>query len=236
MKTRTSNHKVDQVDAVLEDTTIGDSKAIVQGNGNKISEQEARKNELERLRDILYGSQSRAIEQRMSDLEARTAQGHQEVLDTLSERLDALNTLFSNQIISLRTELNDLVGQENVKQSTALQSVQRELNARLDFQQKENTENLQIVQRSLSERLDQLVSDTNLQMQNLQRDSSERLNQINTEQSERTRTNQIEARQRTENLRTELNQINGLLSEQKLSRDELSVLFMELSHRLQREN
>ena len=197
---------------------------------------DARQNELERLRDILYGSQSRAIEQRMSDLEARTARSHQEILDILSEQLEALNTSFNNQITALRTELNDRIGQESAQQSAAVQSAQRELNARLDFQQKENTENLQVVQRSLSERLDKLSADTTLQMQNMQRELSERINQTVADQTERAHNNQNDTRQRIDNLRTELTQINQLLTGQKISRDELGMLLLELSHRLQREN
>ena len=149
--------------------------------------------------------------------------------------LDALNASFGKQIADLRTELKDLIGQERSQQNTALQLAQRELNDRLDFQQKENTENLQVVQRSLSDRLDKLAADTNQQMQHIQRDLSDRLNQINTEQTERARNNQIEARQRVDNLRAELNQFNSLLSGQKVSRDELGVLLLELSHRLQKE-
>lgn len=234
MLKRSPKQKTDQVVEMPIDPSPDDLESPASEN-NPTTPSDARQNELERLRDILYGSQSRATEQRMSDLEARSARLHQELLDTLSERLEALSTSFNNQITALRSEFNDRVAQESGQQSTALQSAQREFNTRLDFQQKENTENLQVVQRSLSERLDKLTADTNQQMQNMQRDLSERINQTSSDQTERARNNQNETRQRIENLREELNHISNLLSGQKISRDELGMLLLELSHRLQRE-
>ena len=49
--------------------------------------------ELERLRDILFGSQTRSTEQRLNDLESQLETMRREFTDMFNEKVDGLESL-----------------------------------------------------------------------------------------------------------------------------------------------
>lgn len=89
-------------------------------------------NELERLRDILFGAQSRTIEERLHALDIRVTQQYQEIITLLQTQEASLRTEIATQHNALREAL-----QENTQASqarddalhAALQSVEQRLEA-----------------------------------------------------------------------------------------------------------
>ena len=69
--------------------------------------------ELGRLRDILFGSQSRTLEKRLSDLEIGLGNTKRELTDTLNDKIQALSDSSSAQLSSARGELTAKMDGQN---------------------------------------------------------------------------------------------------------------------------
>lgn len=68
------------------------------------ADQEPTPNELERLREILYGNQARSTEKRLEGLEMRLDAVHHELSDAVSQRVGALADSSAAQLAAIRKE------------------------------------------------------------------------------------------------------------------------------------
>jgi tetrahydromethanopterin S-methyltransferase subunit G len=95
-------------------------------------------NELERLRDILYGERVRSIEERLDEVEQRITRNTTEMnrridhdVEELGKRLDSLNKRFDERLLALQTQqsadlsnkmeqLSQQLNQQSASQTLAL--------------------------------------------------------------------------------------------------------------------
>ncbi|MCP4423185.1 MAG: hypothetical protein GY803_01700 [Chloroflexi bacterium] len=84
-------------------------------------------NDLDQLRHILYGNQTRATEQRLNDLEARLENVRRELSDDLNERAASLSGSASAQLTETRQALNEQIDQTTVDFSQRLDKLINDL-------------------------------------------------------------------------------------------------------------
>ncbi len=210
--------------------------------------------DLNRLRDILYGSQARTTEKRLNALENRLSAIHQEMHDLLDKRFHTATETAANELNLTNRTLTDRLAQQSTDQSAQVRSVQqtlteqlqaqennlaaqirtnrRELNERLEQVETSQSTQLQEAQRELNQRLDTLAADLSAQLRQVEKELSERLERTNANQLERLDLLKSESGQRDEALRQELLLLTSQLSERKVSRQDLSQMLVELGLRL----
>lgn len=164
---------------------------------------ESRSGELENLREILFGNQARATEDRLNQLE--------ENLQTVQRNFtDALN-----------------------KQNTALREVtaaaEKDLAAQISNQASLAKANHQ----ALEESINQLRADTKRQIEDLQTTISQELETLRDNVSNQIRRLQNESRQRDDDLRQELLTVSSWLDSKLTPRQDLGQMLMEIAQRLQ---
>lgn len=192
--------------------------------------------ELGRLRDILFGSQSRTLEKRLSDLETGLKSLRQEMNNLLQDQIVALSESTSVQFVETRREFNEKLDKQGTDQSAQLRTAQKDLTERLDRQAVEQSAQLQTVQKQLTDNLEKFAADMLRQLRETHKELSDRLDKQAAEQAERTRTLQSEARQRDDSLRQELLSMAASLENKKTSRQDLGQMLMELGLRLRQES
>jgi hypothetical protein len=173
--------------------------------------------ELGRLRDILFGSQSRTLEKRLSDLETGLRSLRQELTNLVQDQISALSESTSGQFVETRREFNEKLDKQGTDQSTQLRAVQKDLIEKLD-------------------NLESFAADVLRQLRETHKELSDRLDKQAAEQTERTRNLQSEARQRDDSLRQELLSMAASLDNKKASRQDLGQMLMELGLRLRQES
>lgn len=192
--------------------------------------------ELGRLRDILFGSQSRTLEKRLGDLETDLKTSRQEMDNLLRDQISALSESTSSQFTETRREFNEKLDRQGTEQSAQLRAAQKDLMERLERQSAEQANQLSAVQKQLSDSLEKLASDLLRQIRETHKELSDRLDKLSAEQTERTRNLQSETRQRDENLRQELLAMAASLDTKKASRQDLGQMLVELGVRLRQES
>ncbi|MBK8616980.1 MAG: hypothetical protein IPN96_07675 [Anaerolineales bacterium] len=192
--------------------------------------------ELGRLRDILFGSQSRTLEKRLSDLETGLRFLRQETTDLLQDQIGTLAESTNTQFMETRREFNEKLDKQGIDQSAQLRAAQKDLSERLDRQSVEQSSQLQAVQKQLSDNLEKFAADLMRQLRETHKELSDRLDKQAAEQAERTRSLQSEARQRDDSLRQELLSMAASLENKKASRQDLGQMLMELGLRLRQES
>lgn len=75
-------------------------------NENTPDSKNATGNDLEQLRDILYGNQARATEQRLDDLEVRLENVNRELQNNLNDQVTALSDSSEKQFKAVEEKLN----------------------------------------------------------------------------------------------------------------------------------
>lgn len=226
-----------------QQTVDDNTSVIMEGNGMVTHEDQSASQltdngvsgELERVRDLLFGKQTKATDEKLIQLENRIEDVNRTLTNLMEERFRELNKSFSSQIEALRKELTEYTDQQATKSQSNLQSTKQLLTERIDAQEKDQTEKVRSAQRSLSERIDSLANETSTQLKNAQQELSSRIETVNTEQSERTNNLQAESSQRDDALRNELIALGKTLGNQKVSRREMTQLLAELAQRLQNE-
>jgi len=192
--------------------------------------------ELGRLRDILFGSQSRTYEKRLGDLETGLKTTRQEITDLISEKLNALADSTSSQFSDTRREFHDKLEKQGSDQSSQLRSAQKDLSERLERQSAEQSAQLNNVQKQLSDSVEKLAADLLRQIRETHKELSDRIDKMGSEQAERMRNLQAETRQRDESLRQELLSMADTLEGKKASRSDLGQMLMELGLRLRQDS
>lgn len=196
---------------------------------------ESTPSELERLRDILYGPQSRITNKRFSELEARLETTRREWAAALDEKTGLVAEAALNQLMAARTDWNARLDQQTSDQQAHLKTSHQELAERQTQQAAQQSAQLQAVQTALSARLEQLAADFLTELRASHKALSDRLDALSADHTERLRSLQTEAWSRDEALRLDLATLASTLEQHKVSRQELSQLFIELSQRLRSE-
>ncbi|MFO7684156.1 MAG: hypothetical protein R6X34_29345 [Chloroflexota bacterium] len=110
--------------------------------------------ELARLRDILFGGQTRSTEKRINDLELRLETVQQELNELIERRVSSLDKSAGNQLAATRTDFVERLNMKTETQSQNLRAVQQELTDRLEKENIDLTTQIRSTQRDLSARLD----------------------------------------------------------------------------------
>ncbi|MBK8619644.1 MAG: hypothetical protein IPN96_21675 [Anaerolineales bacterium] len=211
------------------------SSSAIEGAELKSESSEPTADELGRLRDILFGSQSRTLEKRLSDLETGLRSSRQEITNLLQDQVGALSESTNTQLMETRREFNEKLDKQGIDHTTQLRAAQKDLSERLDKQAAEQAAQLQAVQKLLTDNLENFAADILRQLRETHKELSDRLDKQATEQTERARNLQSEARQRDDNLRQELLSMAASLDNKKASRQDLGQMLMELGLRLRQE-
>lgn len=188
--------------------------------------------ELERLRDILFGSQTRLLETRLNDLEVDFEETRREMATTLNEKLEELAGSSSVKLETTQKELSGKFDAQVADHAAKLRSVQKELSDRLDKIADEQAAQLRDVKKELSDNHEKLAADFLRQLRSVQKELNERIDKINSELTERSRTLQSETRQRDDSLREEFLGLTASLENKKTSRQDLGQMLVELGLRL----
>ncbi len=188
--------------------------------------------DLQRLRDILFGNQNRTLQQRLNDADNQLVSTRREFTDLLSEKVETLHAGFSNTSASIRTDLSSKLDQQHSEQTASLRAMELSLTERLDQQEIERKTEWRNLQKEVNEGIEQLAEDFFTQLRDVQRELSERLEQLNTGQAERARSLSNEGRKQNNDLRQELLSLAASLQDSKISRHELGQQLQELGQRL----
>lgn len=167
--------------------------------------------DMETLRDILFGNQARATEDRLDQLERQLAAARRDLQESFGKRLDALAE----------------------KSAGNLGKAQVELSQRLDKQDGQHSEQLRATREELSAGIRQLGEQLREELQQSFRQLSDQLESSNAELSERLLAAQEEARQRNGDLRQELLTLSAWLDDKKASRHDLGQMLLEMGQQLQ---
>lgn len=215
---------------------------------------EAKGSELERLRDILFGSQARTTERRLEELSSRLETWRYELTNLLSERVTTLNDSLSGQITAVRKDLTERLNKQTSDQMAQLRQLEQKLSGRLESQTTEQTAQLHAAQQDLNRKMDEqglqhhtrlmsmqqefndkleaLTADFLSQLNNAYKDLNQQVDQLHLEKTERMQSLQIESRQRNDSLRQEFLSNTATLEQKKVSRHQLAQLLLELSQRM----
>jgi DNA anti-recombination protein RmuC len=213
--------------------------------------------ELDRLREILYGSQSRAAEKRIADLESRLTELRQEMRDLVESRFTGLSNSASAQVDGVNRGLGDRLTRQADDQAAQLRAAQktltdqmqtqhteltaqartnrRELTDKLEAQHVELTAELQRTRQDMNQRMDTLTADSLNQLRQIQTELNARLDETKNKQSEWLQNLESETRQRDDALRQELLLMASQLDDGKVSRLDMGQMLVEMGRRLRSE-
>ncbi len=192
--------------------------------------------ELGRLRDILFGSQSRTIEKRLADLEVGLQATRRELTELFNDKLERVSGTAASQLAETRAEFNRKLESQGSEQTSQLRAAQKDLAERFDRQSTDQTAQLRAAQKELSDRLDRLEADFVGQLRTTRKELDDQIEKMGVDQSERLRGLQTEARQRDDSLRQELLDLAASLDNKKTSRQDLGQMLIELGLRLRRDS
>lgn len=142
-------------------------------NPGKTTQTESGLNELERLRDILYGQQARNTEERLNELNARQEAIHTELV----ARIDDLGKQFVARIEALQAELNKRLEQQGSGQSQTAEANKQALTNQMNQMQADTAARFNALQTDLEKSNDILLSQIQA-LQNTSRQADAELSEI----------------------------------------------------------
>ncbi len=188
--------------------------------------------ELGRLREILYGSQARATNERLTELEQRLDVARQELAETIRDLVGQLDLATTRSIEETRVELVQVVERQEETQSADLSGLRDELSQRVQVAHESQAEALRQTEAALSARLDSLRDETSEALRATRNELQDQTSRSLAELTDRVLQVQREARQRDEELRQELLNLTDRLEDRKTSRADLGQLLVELGDRI----
>lgn len=192
-------------------------------------------NELERLREILYGRKTKVTDDRLGALENQVRALEEQFNARLGEEITSLRAFFVSELENFQRQYNSRLEQQAQQFAKDLEGVRREFSGRLETQDAAQAEALRTTRKNWMDQLDALAATYSTQVREVQQDLTERLHATAVDQTERLKSLQTEARSRDDSLRSELVQSSGALKNQKVDRREMVQILVELAHRLQTE-
>lgn len=163
--------------------------------------------DLAQLRDILFGNQAKATDERMADLEKRLENVRRDLTNSLNDGLKNVASTASSDL-------------KNSNQSLSKQLENQQKDANLKFDQ-------------LQDKLDQLSADFSQQLYDVQQELQKQINQQVDDLNQKLFDYQSEARRSHDSLRHEMLTLGALLDRQKAGRSELAATFIQLGTYLQ---
>ena len=189
--------------------------------------------DLGRLRDILFGSQSRTLETRLGQLDAELQSLRQELTKKLNAEISKIAESTSAGIGDTHRTLNEKLENQSIEQADQLRATQKKLTDQLDTQANEQATQFRALQKELADGLEKLTFDFQRQLREIQKELGDKLEKLGAEQIERVHEVQAESRQRDDDLRQELLVLVNSLGTKKASRQDLGQMLVELGARLQ---
>ena len=166
---------------------------------------ESRSGELENLREILFGNQARATDDRLSQLEDNVQALHRSFADSLNKQNAALRETIATAEEDLKKQLNSQANQSQTNRQ------------------------------SLEDSLSQLRADTKRHLEDVQAALSQEIEALRSHLTEQIRRTQNESRQRDDDLRQELLTVSSWLDNKLTPRQDLGQLLVELGQQLQKD-
>ncbi|KAA3665140.1 MAG: hypothetical protein DWQ04_02155 [Chloroflexi bacterium] len=179
-------------------------------------------NELDNIRDILFGNQARATETRLAELATRVEAMRHELLNTINEQNSSTTERLTTKINDTKKDLVNRLKRQDEQQTTSLT---QQVNKLSD----ENEQTRQDFQDSI----DKLTADFQKQLLDTKKELQDGLNRLNTDLSERLLTMQAESQQRDNDLRQELLTMVAWLDNKKTTRLDLGQMLIEVGQQLQ---
>ncbi len=263
MFNRKSAAKNDTVEEVIVENTAAPlpenntAEVKLPAPANDPTQTPSNANDLERLRDILFGTQTRGTEKRLEDLEIQLASLRRELTDLIHEQVKEVGNRSSSQTTAVHKELTERGSQTDKQHSSQLRQVEQKLTTQIEGQKADQSDQLRNLNRDLTARLDNQESDYNAKIRSLNQEMNERLdemtdtflnqvrqtynelneqiNQLRQEKTEQLNALQGETRQLDNKRRQELLSTAGGLDHKKVSRHQMAQLFVEIAQRLSSE-
>ncbi|MEM7299199.1 MAG: hypothetical protein AAF391_13155, partial [Bacteroidota bacterium] len=160
---------------------------------------------VDKIRDILFGGQMRDYDRRFNELEQRLVKENQRLADEVSSRLDKLDAFIKKEV--------DRIAERNKQEKKDRLDAEKSLDSSLQKSTKDLLKAIGDVDESLTENCAELRKDLHDQSQEFEKD----LNQSKAD------------------LEYELDTKSKELHELKVSRDELAGFFNEIALRLNKE-
>lgn len=179
-------------------------------------------NELDNIRDILFGNQARATETRLSELATRVEAMRHELLNTINEQNSTTTERLTTKINDTKKDLVNRLKRQDEQQAIALSQQANKLS-------EENEQTRQDFQ----DAVDKLTADFQKQLLDTKKELQDGLNRLNTDLSERLLTMQAESQQRDNDLRQELLTMVAWLDNKKTTRLDLGQMLIEVGQQLQ---
>jgi len=202
-----NNYSMSNLDTQLRDT----EQNLLDENSDNISAQQAEMaavagnvGNVDKIRDILFGSQQRDYEKRFKRLEDRFSKDNMHLRDDMVQRIKSLEELINGEVDSLGERLNT----ERQERSSDVQNLQNELN---------------LVKNELNNRLAQLDEQFSKDLKQFRQQTHNKFKELTTHMQ-----------QTNENLSMTFKQDVAQLQEEKVNRSDLASFFSEFSLRLNR--
>jgi len=190
-------------------------------------------NELEHIRDILFGNQARATETRLGDLEVRVEAIHQELLNTIREQNSATGDRLTTKIEESRKDQLNRLKRQDEQQTTFVNNTRDTLTAQINQQFQKLAADIEQNRQEFQETVDKITADLQKQYLDMQKTLQDGLNRLNADLSERLRAGQAESQQRDNDLRQELLTMAAWLDNKKATRIDLGHMLIEVGRQLQ---
>lgn len=110
-------------------------------------------NDLDTLRDLLFGNQVRDVSRRLTDLDSRVETARRDMKTALNQRADGLGKSNAEQVAALRKELSNRIDKETRSLAERIDSVAADFNNQLQAVHEELSERLDGIQRELGDRM-----------------------------------------------------------------------------------
>lgn len=188
--------------------------------------------ELERLRDILFGSQARSTNQQLTNLRAEINITQHNLTDEINKKFDTLAKTSHNETQTVHNKLSTSISALATSHTSNLHAAKMELNQRIDEQSALQLQQLKTVQQELSGQIEKLATDIFSQLQETLKAFNERVDNLEASQSEQLLNLKLETEQRDDAYREEFIDLTKSLDHRKTSRQELSQILAELGQRL----
>lgn len=167
---------------------------------------DTRSGELENLREILFGNQARATDDRLNQLEENLQTLHRTFTDALNKQSTLLRETIATTEKGLATQISS---QASLAQSN---------------------------HQALEESINQLRADTKRQLEEVQATFSQELETMRSSLSDQIRRMQNDSRQRDDDLRQELLTVSNWLDNKLTPRQDLGQMLVEIGQQLQSDN
>ena len=193
-------------------------------------------NDLENIRDILFGNQARATETRLGELETRAEAMRQDLLNEINVQTSSVNDRLSKKIGDGRKEFDSRLQRLDEQQTTLVNNTRDALSTQQSQQTKKLSAEIEQNRQALSDEVERITADFQQQISETRKTLQDGLNRLQTELSERLLSLQSDMHRRDNDLRQELLTMTAWLDDKKATRLDLGEMLIEMGQQLQNNN